>query len=317
MNDTATSPIADLSYRGYEGPLLPPRNRWWTIAKTNMSLAVRKKGFWIWAVLSGYWYYVLVVVYYFVSVVSQQAGQTGTDFLNRVVWKDQFVDGFAFSQLLVLVLVLLVGAGTIANDNRANALLMILSKPVRKIDYVLGKWLGVFVPVALVIAGPTLLFYLYGVMSFRGYGFLSDDPWLIVRLVVLIVLSAAFHASAILAVSSLFKQGRLAGAAYAGIYFITNFMTQAFAFARASSYSLGDTPPKVLDVLWYASIDGVLQGVSKIVLDTPGSSLFNSSTPIPPTPIPPPALIGTAYLLVLLGGVWVAWKRVQAVEVVR
>ena len=52
-------------------------------------------------------------------------------------------------QLFLLFIALLAGAGSIANDNRANALLVYLSKPCRKVDYLFGKWAGL----AMLIAG--------------------------------------------------------------------------------------------------------------------------------------------------------------------
>ena len=39
----SSSPIADLSYRHYDGPLNAPVARWWSIAKMTIQVAIKKK----------------------------------------------------------------------------------------------------------------------------------------------------------------------------------------------------------------------------------------------------------------------------------
>jgi ABC-2 type transport system permease protein len=227
-NQPASSAIADLSYRNYDGPISGPGGRWIIIARTMILKALRLRSLWVFTILSGWYYVVMVVVLFFLQQfggTSEQGGAAFQAFVDRLVWKDQFVHGFGFSQHLLLVVTLLVGAGTIANDNRANSLLVYLSKPCRKIDYLIGKWLGVFVPILIVITIPTLVFYFYGLLSFRDQGFFSSDRWLLAKVLCLLPLAAAIHASFILAISSMFKQGTVAGAVYAGIYFMGYFFS--------------------------------------------------------------------------------------------
>src|SRR4051812_42059102 len=74
----ATSPIADLSYRNYDGPLEPPLYRWWPIARTSIQRAFKNKWFWVVSVLSGSWYLVLMIIFYFVdSFAGQLVPQRG------------------------------------------------------------------------------------------------------------------------------------------------------------------------------------------------------------------------------------------------
>jgi len=47
----------------------------------------------------------------------------------------------------ILCIALVVGAGAIAADNRSNALMVYLSKPITKGDYLLGKWMGIFLAI--------------------------------------------------------------------------------------------------------------------------------------------------------------------------
>jgi ABC-2 type transport system permease protein len=318
------SPIADLSYRNYDGPLEPPMYRWWAIAKATMQPPLKNKWFWGLAIGSGYWYLLLMAIFYFTEMSMQNLplGQKNP-FFERLIWKDQFLNGFSIAQFGLFLLALLIGVGTIANDNRANALLVYLSKPVSRLDYLIGKWLGIFIPLAIITAVPTFFFFSYCFMSYRDYGFLSEDPRLFWKLLLLVLLPGAFHASVALGISSLFDQGRLAGATYAGMFFMTLFFTKAMQIAFLSMSSDGQTPPAIVKTLYYASVDGILIGLGKIVLGTDGSNLIpgmpsgmgrNPMTTA--IPAPSAALFVGLYLGICAIALLLAWSRIRAVEVV-
>ncbi len=317
----ATSPILDLSYRNYDGPLEAPIHRWWAIAKMTMRLGMKKRGFWVWAVLSGYWYLILMAVYYFVDVLATNPDTT-KQFFARIVWKDQFLNAFSIGQLVYFILALLIGVGTIANDNRANALLIYLSKPCTKMDYIIGKWFGIFLPLAAVTAGPMILFYLYGILSFRNYGFFSQDPFMIFRLVGMCLIPGVFHASVALGISSFFNQGRMAGAAYSGLYFLGLFFTKAMQIVHTVTHMNGHPSPPAVETLYYLAPDGLQIAMAKIVLGSDGSPLFPGLNAGPrnrmPNPIHAPNAV--AFTLLFFGicalSVLIAWRRVRAVEIV-
>lgn len=316
------SPIADLSYRHYDGPLNSPAARWWSIARLTMQVATKKRGFWFWAVAAGYWYYALLMIFWFIDTFLPVPTADGRNrILVQVTWQDQFINGFAISQLGLFIVTLFIGAGVIANDNRSNALLVYLSKPCTKLDYVVGKWLGLFIPIATATALPMMFFYLYCAMSFRTYGFFAD-PWMGPKLLLICTLPATFHASVILGISSLFNQARIAGAVYAGLYFLPWFFTKAIQFVRFFVLQDGKEAPKLLDTLYYCSIDGIQIGLAKCLLKTNGSSLFPDfgmrTRPRVDLPVPYPslALFGTIFLVISVVGFAIAWNRVRAVEVI-
>ena len=120
----SSSPIADLSYRHYDGPLNAPVARWWSIAKMTIQVAIKKKAFWGWSIVSSWWYLILLAVFWFMDNVAGTFGAPAeggkNPFLSQIIWKDQFVHGFSYSQMILMVVALLVGAGSIANDNRKN-----------------------------------------------------------------------------------------------------------------------------------------------------------------------------------------------------
>ena len=315
------SPIADLTYRNYDGPLEPPINRWWAIAKMSMRLSVKKKGFWLWSSFSTFWYVILLIFFYFTETLTQGAGQAAQKLnpMNNLVWKDQFLNAFSESQMFLFILALLMGAGTIANDNRAKALLVYLSKPCSKLDYVIGKWLGIFVPMTLVTAAPAFVFYIYCLMSYRTLGFWTQDPWLIVKLCALVLIPGIAYSSITLAISSMFQQGRLAGGVFAGVYFISYFVTLAMEGFNVSMQMQGQTPPAIVKTLFYCSIDGIQIGMAKVILGTDGSPklpLMGKGMSQLMVSAPSAWIIIPAFFLICGFSVLIAWSQIRAVEVV-
>lgn len=316
-------PIADLSYRNYDGPMAPPRARWWAIAKATSRQTFSKRGFWILTALSAWYYLVMIVIVFFVEQVmaaNPNPSNRAFDFFDRIVWKDQFLHGLSFAQLIYMIVALMAGAGAIANDNRANALLVYLSKPCSKLDYIAGKWLGVFMPLLVAVGLPSAIFYLWGSLTFQSYGFLTADPWMGPKLLVIIPLIAAFQTSLVLGFSSCFNQGRLAGFAYAGLYLLTNLFTQLVVAVFMQYVARDNTPidqvPSGVQTFFYASVDGLQIGLIKAVLGTHGSPYFGIPSQIPS--IRAPELLPVLGLIVILsiGAVVLAWRRIRAVEVV-
>lgn len=319
-----SDPIADLSYRGYSGGKSATSSRWLVIAKMGWRAAFKKKSFWVFSAISAWYYFVMIAFLYVLEQlgIAQRAPQFSAQLFGKMVWKDQFLTGFTYAQLFWLSLVLMVGAGAIANDNGTNALLVYLSKPCRKIDYLVGKWMGVFVPLWVGMGVPTMFFYLYGLMNFREYGFVSQDPSLGFRLLLLTLGAAGFQSSVMIGVSSLFDKGRMAGAAYSAAFFLLSFFSNLMFVAwrvslgggrHGASPALAETAQK----LYYCSLDGLQIGWAKIVLGTDGSQPFGGGGKAPEIQAPPVVLVVAPMVVISLLGIGLAWKRIRAVEVVK
>ncbi|HXH62309.1 MAG TPA: ABC transporter permease subunit [Fimbriimonadaceae bacterium] len=312
----AAGPIADLSYRTYGGILQPPTQRWKVIAREGIRRTFKNKWYW-WCLLFGGWYFgVMTIALFVVDQLMQSGGRDAQQALSRlgaINWSAQFLHGFSYGQLFFMFVAMIAGAGAIANDNRANALLVYLSKPCTKKDYLIGKWVGVFIPVVTAMLLPALIFYLYGALNYRDYGFLADDPWLILRVLLIAGLASAFHASLVLGVSSLFNQGRMANMTYVGVYFITYMVTVVIGIIVETTHSASGW---LTQSLFYCSIDGVNIGVAKIILNLDSPPLFmgggNGFSVDRPSPILAFGLLfGLSAIALRL-----VWKRVRAVEVV-
>ncbi len=115
-------PIHDQSYRHFEGAKAPPGRAWLVIAKAGILNMIRKRLFLGLLVVSWVPFLYHAAMIYFSTNFAQMAmlaptAKTFRDFLAKQ-------DGFVFFMTIY------VGAGLIANDRRANALQIYLSKPL-------------------------------------------------------------------------------------------------------------------------------------------------------------------------------------------
>jgi ABC-type transport system involved in multi-copper enzyme maturation permease subunit len=121
----------------------------------------------------------------------------------------------------VFVVTIYVGAGLIANDRRANALQIYLSKPLLRSEYIAGKAAVLFVFLMLVTWLPAMLLLLVQVMFAGSFAFVSKNLFLFPAITVAALLQALLATFTMLALSSLSKSSRYVGILYAGILFFT------------------------------------------------------------------------------------------------
>lgn len=314
--------IADLTYRNYDGPLQTRTARWWVVALSVVRTNLRKPGFWVLAGIILLIYLFNGLIFYVTRNVSNVMGGANRQTLTYAGTAYQCVNA---SSLLVFLAALVVGAGSIAADNRANALLVYLAKPLTKGDYLLGKWAGVFLLLAGIALAPALLLYLFFLTAYYNDGFLKENPWLFVRLAGTALLPPLLNASLIVGFSAWSNNPRLAGAIYAGFYFITQALTGTAGFLLFRNAlldeDLGARPAVVVRAvtIQHASVRGVADGLGLALMrvhprDLPffGPRRFRRRMQ-PPAPLPL-ALLGIALIAVPLAA---ARARIRAVEVVR
>lgn len=324
--------IADLSYRHYSEGMGKASGAWKVICRDTVKRAFKNKAYWVLTAVSGWSYFAVLAFLYFTeqALQSQLAGGRGgginpmKDVFDRIVWGDMFYSGFNAGHLLLFITSLIVGVGVIANDNRANALLVYLSRPCTRTTYLFGKWLGVFIALFVSALLPSLVFWMYGAMNYRPYGFLADDPWLVLKVIAIAGVNAAILSSLAVGFSSLFRQPRLAGATLAGIYFVSYFTTMLFRIALVGGDNLPKAVRAMAEQFSYFSINGMMQGASKVILNTNGSAQFgfmnsggrggagNAIIPKPEAWI----MFGVIGL-VLAAAYLIASTRIRAVEVVK
>ena len=206
-------PIHDQSYRHFEGAKAPPGRAWLVIAKAGIMNMIRKRLFL--GLLFASWMPFLVgaAQIYFSSNFPQMAMLAPTAQTFRTFLATQ--DGFVFFMTIY------VGAGLIANDRRANALQIYLSKPLLRSEYIAGKAAILFFFLLLITLVPAILLLLVQVMFAGNFQFLRKNLFLFPAITVASLLQVIVSTFMMLALSSLSKSSRYVAILFAGIIFFT------------------------------------------------------------------------------------------------
>jgi ABC-2 type transport system permease protein len=126
---------------------------------------------------------------------------------------------------LSMILIVLVGPNLISQDLRFNALPLYLSRPLRRIDYLVGK-LGVIAAfLGLSIIVPCLLTYALGLLFSLDITILKDTYRLLLASIaygLVIILSSGML---ILALSSLSRNSRYVALFWLSIWIVTNIVS--------------------------------------------------------------------------------------------
>ena len=165
-----------------------------------------------------------------------------------------FRDFLEQQDFFVFVITIYVGAGLIANDRRANALQIYLSKPLMRAEYIAGKAAVLFVFLLLVTLVPALLLLLLQVLFMGSFEFVRNNAFLVPAITVASLLQALLASFTMLALSSLSKSARYVGILYAGILFFTAAIYGAMYAITGSTavswLSLGANLAQVVDVIF-------------------------------------------------------------------
>ena len=262
----SSSPISDLSYRNYDGPLKNRAIRWWIVALATVRLAMKSPAYWIIFAICGLRYILECGAIYFTQMAITRIPDPSQAEQLREKFASHFFSALcgSMNSFCLLLIALVVGAGCIAADNKSNALMVYLSKPITKGDYLTGKWMGVFLSIYAAALIPSLCLYLFCLGGYRSEGFLTEDPWLFLRIPFAAAVPAALHASLLVGLSAWSKTPRSAGAAYVGLYFVS------YTIAGIILSKIFTTlPDATLGLLTHSSISGVIDGLVQQVYHIP------------------------------------------------
>jgi ABC-2 type transport system permease protein len=240
------SPIHDQSYRHYGGGRAVPGRSWTVIAWAGIKTMIRKRAFLGLLIFALAPFLVRAVQMWISSNYPQAAilNPTAETFRQFLEQQDFFV----------FVITVYVGAGLIANDRRANALQIYLSKPLMRSEYILGKLAVLFTFLALVTFVPAMLLLWLKVMFDGNITFLKANLFLIPAITVGSLLQVVLASFTMLALSSLSKSARYVGILYVGITFFTSAIYGVLyaitGSSRVSWISIGANLSQVVDVIF-------------------------------------------------------------------
>ena len=304
-----TGPIADLSYRNYDGPLRSHPFRWWIIARMILRSSVRKWWFWLLTAFAVLPYVIPAFQLYMRSRTPPEA----MAFFTPPPWGSYFYDAYSGSLFWLFLLALLVGSSSIAGDHRTNALQIYFSKPITKLDYLAGKWAGLFILLTAVALVPSLVLYLFTLASFQR-AILAEEPTLWARVLWMAALPGFLHSSLILGFSAWSRRPLLTGGLYAGLY---TGMGVVVSIVSLIVFLSGH--PKISNTVAHVSLPGILRGIGQHVYNStptffgmqiPG----RNGQPAEKPDLLPVALTGAG---LCAAGLAAARFRIRAVEVVR
>jgi len=268
-------PIHDQGYRRYEGLRAAPGRAWAVIAKAGIRTLLGKRAF-IGLLLLAWVPFIVRAVQIYAAANLPQARFLAPD--ARMF--RQFLDQ---QEPFLFFITVYAGSGLIANDRRANALQIYLSKPLTRAEYIFGKFAVLATLLLAVTWLPGILLLLLQVMFAGSVTFLLHNLYLLPAITVYSLLQATAVGAAMLALSSLSRSSRYVGVLYAGLIFfsqavfgivlrITRDSSVAWISMPLDLQQVGDVifrlPPRFHMATWSAALAiALLIAASGFVLD--------------------------------------------------
>ncbi|HVC19119.1 MAG TPA: ABC-2 transporter permease [Vicinamibacterales bacterium] len=213
--------IHDQGYRRYGGHREPHGTAWTVIAMAGLRAVFRRRA--LLAVLLFAW------APFFVRAVQIYAAANFPQAKFLAPTADTFRQFLQQQGIFVFVVSVFVGAGLIANDRRANALQLYLSKPLTRADYVAGK-AAILASLLLFVTWVPALLLLVVQMAFAGnLTFLRDHLYLFPAVTVFAFLEVTMITFAMLALSSLSRNSRFVGIMYTAFLFFSQAIVAVLA----------------------------------------------------------------------------------------
>jgi ABC-2 type transport system permease protein len=260
---------------------------WLVIAANGLRIVVRRRAFlflmilaWIPAVVRAVQIYAAANVPNLTQVgFLAISGRTFRDFLNQ-------------QEPFVFFLTVYVGAGLVADDLRAKALQLYLSRPVTRAQYIAGKATILIVVLATVTWVPAMLL-LFLVPVFAGsMAFVTAHLYLIPAISAYSLIHIMLSAFMILALSSLSNSRWFVAVMYAGLAFFTHAVFGVIGMS--------------VDGTTFAWVS-IFSNLSQI-----GDVLFR----VPLRYDTPPIVSALALAVIIALSVFILSRRIRAVEVV-
>src|SRR5688500_15893768 len=213
-------PIHDQGYRRYAGTRAAVGRGWAVITRSGVKTLFSKRAFIGLLLLAWSPFVVRAVQIYVASNFAQTAAILG-------VKAETFREFLDQQGPFVFFVTIYIGAGLIANDRRANALQVYLSKPLTRAEYVAGKLAILFLFLTGVTWVPAIALLLVQIMFAGSFAFLRDNIFLIPAITLFSLVQVLLASMTMLALSSMSKSSRFVGIMYAGLMLFTTVVFNA------------------------------------------------------------------------------------------
>ena len=197
--------IREKGYFHWDGSLREGRRPWWPITRLGLRLAFKKRGF----KFLYFGTFVPALAFLVGIYISERIGEfrywfRGSPLLFEV--NPAFFKTYYTSEFLLFMLVMLMvvgGAGLIADDLRHNALQLYFSRPLEKRDYLAGKASVLVVLLLSLTLLPGLAFVLFKLLFSGSFSFIATYPWIMLSILAYSAAVTAFFCLYTLVLSSL------------------------------------------------------------------------------------------------------------------
>ena len=277
-------PIHDQGYRRYLGTRAAIGRAWQVMTRAGVMSVVTKRAF-IGLMLMAWSGFVVRAVQIYVSATFTQAsflapkGETFREFLDQ-------------QGVFVFFVTIWVGAGLIANDRRANAMQLYLSKPMTGAEYIAGKLAILFIFLVTVTFLPAMMLLLTQAMFAGNLIFVRNNIYLIPAITLFSLAQVLLASTTMLALSSMSKSARFVAVMYAGLFFFTTALFNALRGITGRSAFAWLSPSASLEQL--------------------GDVIFRLE---PRYQVSPMVAALTVFILIA-GSIYILTRRVRGVEVV-
>ncbi len=206
-------PIHDQGYRRYTGVRAQTGRAWSVIAAAGVRTLMAKRAF-IGLLLLAWVPFLVRAVQIYAAANLPQAQFLAPD-------ARMFRDFLQQQEIFLFFITVYAGTGLIANDRRANALQIYLSKPLSRVEYIFGKFTILLALLLLVTWLPAMLLLVIQVMFAGSFTFFLQHLYLVPAITIFSLIQVSAVALAMLALSSLSKSSRYVGILYAALIFFS------------------------------------------------------------------------------------------------
>ena len=209
-------PIHDQSYRHWEGTFKSHSFRWWVITKAGLRIILQRKLFLL-----------LVMAPSAINFIGSGAAIYLMQAIFKVPVNEMFFLGFFGRQGFFIILICVFGgSGLIANDLKNNSLQLYFSKPLTRLDYLVGKSAIVMILMAFLTVVPGVILFLERTLLPNGMDFLKDNYWMLGSIVLYSFILTLPTGLLILALSSITRNSRYAAISFIAILVGTPILSE-------------------------------------------------------------------------------------------
>ena len=238
-------PIHDQGYKRYGGTRA--RGRAWMVIFTAGFFGMFKNRRWIMLMIASWIQFVVRAVQFYIAANFAQAAIVAPSAAT-------FRDFFDKQDIFVFLVTVTLGAVSIAQDRRANALQIYLSKPLTRLEYIFGK-LSVLIAFLLFITWvPAILLLVVQVVFAGNFTFLFANAYLFPAITVYSLVEVVMVSTCMLALSSLSTNSRFVGILYTALIFFSDalygVMRAVTGGTRVSWISFGNNLAQIGDIIF-------------------------------------------------------------------